>query len=131
MNKLETGAAGIEQPNCAPKQAHAAYAPRNHAISRLGRAKLSEAGSRRKKIALNRAVSRPRTEAATSAVATAEQSRLAIEKDSMLAGGKVKVIGQPHFPKQSFECLLYLRIGSLVTCCEAPFLIKEVSLTGQ
>ena len=99
MNKLETGTAGIEQPNCAPKQAHAAYAPHSHAISRLGRARLSEAGSRRKEIAHNRPVSRPGTEAAPSAVATAEQSRLAFEEGSMLAGGKVKVIGQPHLPK--------------------------------
>ena len=136
MNKLETGAAGIEQPRCTPKQAHArhdyaAYAPRSHAISRLGRAELSEAGSRRKKVAQNRAASRARTEAATSAVATAEQSRLAIEEGSRLAGGKVKVIGQPHLSNLSRECLLYMRIGSLVTCCEAPFPLKEVSLTGQ
>ena len=91
MMEVGTSAARTEQRTLLAKHSCAWHM---HANKHIGHLVWGAAVRRRKKGVQDRTAISHKSAATRSAAATAQQSRLAIDEGSRLAGGKVKVIGE-------------------------------------
>lgn len=91
MMEVGTPAARNEQATISAKHSCAWHM---HANKHIGHLEWAAAVRRRKNGLQDRAATSHRFAAASTAAATAQQSRLAIDEGSRLAGGKVKVVGE-------------------------------------